>query len=97
MSFDKASLQTLQRSTGSSRHVIKWDKLTENDILQYRTRTEEELSKVQLNHSLILCGDPNCSDLSHHKAIDLMYDSTISALKDAGIPLSKSQNLDIGR
>lgn len=67
---------------------IKWDKLSQDAVLEYKQRTEIELSKVQIDHGLILCDDPHCDNQAHRAGIDSMVHSTLEALLDAGSPLT---------
>ena len=49
----------------------------------YKDLTNETLSKVELDHEMILCDDPHCKSQSHKSAICRMYSDIIDALKDA--------------
>ena len=40
--------------------TIKWDKLTAEEILQYKLRSEKERFQVLLDHGVILCDNPQC-------------------------------------
>ena len=72
---------------------IRWDKLSAEEILQYKLRSEEELAKVELDHSLILCDDPHCVDTAHLGAIERMYKGTCEALPEASIQFKSKPKL----
>ena len=72
----------------SSISKIRWDNLTPDQILQYKLRTENELSKVRMEHKTILCDDPKCTNIAHHGAIDNMCRAITDALHSASEPLS---------
>ena len=80
LDINSIHMQTSDEASTKPRYRIKWDKLQPNDILLYKRRTEEELKKVKLEHQVILCDDPQCTDENHHRAIDSMYQSTIDSL-----------------
>ena len=65
------------------RFKVKWCDLSANDIHEYTRKTNLSLGSVYINHDLILCDDSNCSNISHHKAIEVMYDSIIDNLVTA--------------
>ena len=55
---------------------IDVDNCVENqDIKLYRHNTKQELSKVAVDHELILCDNPKCADPAHLSAIDRMYNN----------------------
>jgi len=63
---------------------IRWDALTSHELAQYQVLTDTYLGVINLDHSLMLCDDPNCNDRNHLDAIDKMYESIVSALKSSG-------------
>ena len=65
------------------RKSIRWDKLSKEDLQEYKSCTESELSKVRINHELILCDNPQCTDPSHINAIDRMYSEVLDALHES--------------
>ena len=67
----------------SSVYSIKWQDVNTDDINHYTEKTKVTLSAVELNHSLLLCDDPCCKDVTHINAIDRMYNDMITALKEA--------------
>ena len=71
-------------------NVIKWDEVAEDKILNYKEQTELNLNSVNLDHELLLCDDPTCTDSNHALAIDTMYSNIVSALLDASSDLVKS-------
>ena len=58
---------------------IKLDMLTDEEIRQYDTNSEEELTNKHLNHSLLLCEDTTCKDPQHVSAINRMYSDIVDA------------------
>jgi exonuclease III len=65
-------------------NIVKWDRLSSDDILSYRHITENTLSSVEINHDMILCDNPTCTNQTHKNAIERMYCDITSALCDAG-------------
>ena len=63
--------------------TIKWDSLPTETVNQYRNSTQEKFNRIHLNHELILCGDPNCKNISHTAAIDRLYADITDALTEA--------------
>ena len=51
---------------------IYWQDLTSEEIDRYRCNTECQLKSVAINHSLLLCDDPGCTDVTHRGAMDRM-------------------------
>ena len=47
---------------------------------------------VILNHSLLLCDNPNCTDTAHISAIDLLYADITDALKLSCVEFSSEKN-----
>ena len=76
-------LQTCQDVSKRKQDIIKWDKLTAEEIPQYKLRTTMVLSQVLLDHGVILCANPHCTDVAHDSAVDHMYNSTVNALIEA--------------
>ena len=64
---------------------IKWDELTNESLTSYTTMSKQELSKVTLNHDLLLCDDPKCKNPVHLSAMDRMYNEITTALLDASV------------
>ena len=59
---------------------IKWENVSADQREEYYKNTEAELSKIPLDHGLILCDNVKCSDPSHRQAIDIMYQCITNAL-----------------
>ena len=57
--------------------------LNNDDLAQYKVLTEQSLTTIKLNHSLLMCSDSECSDQTHIASIDAMYNSVICALGTA--------------
>ena len=66
---------------------VIWDNLNVQDIELYTENTKSNLANVFLNHSLLLCDDPSCTDITHIAAIDRLYHNIVEAL------LSSSESL----
>ena len=64
--------------------AIPWDSLTEKDFENYKNTTENNLKSVIFNHGLLLCDDPECTDVSHINAIDLMCTQIADCLITSG-------------
>lgn len=73
---------------------IKWDTLSSDDLNRYKMKSEISLNSIQINESLIACSDVTCTDQNHINSINLLYDSIINALHEAGKELqcNKSGN-----
>ena len=89
VSLENLSTQTDSDSHGNYKQLsVRWENLKHEEILQYKLNSEVALSKVDLDHSLILCDDPHCSEMSHLNSIDRMYGATMEALMEASAELS---------
>jgi len=44
---------------------VPWQDLSNDDIHKFKAMSEKNLSKVKLDHSLLLCDNVNCNDISH--------------------------------
>lgn len=82
---------TDEQEVGDYGMRIKWDELSQEAIAKYTLLSKQELSKVFLNHQLLLCDDPLCTDPTHLSAIDRMYHDITSALKEASSDLCSSK------
>ena len=52
---------------------------------QYKKNVSDNLSKVPLNHSLLLCDNPMCDDSGHRSEIDCMFNSILESLSLANV------------
>ena len=59
---------------------IRWDSLSDKTLEDYKNTVSDNLNKVHLNHSLLLCENPMCDDPGHRSAIDNMYESIVDSL-----------------
>lgn len=59
---------------------VKWDKLTEVDLQNYRHLTEVNLQKILIPHNALLCNNINCDDPNHNRDLYTMYDSIVAVL-----------------
>ena len=83
MSLNIHASKLAQSKSSNSGPKIKWDDVTENDIKEYCINTSDNLSKVRLNHDLILCDDIHCKDVDHISAIETMHREVVQALLDS--------------
>jgi len=63
---------------------IQWQSLSELDFADYKARTQTNFKNIKLDHSLLLCDNPNCSNEAHINQIDYLYDCVIDMLKTSG-------------
>jgi hypothetical protein len=67
---------SLQKSSAPSRDssnqvtALKWDSLTQAQLLEYTSNTENTLSSVELNHEPLRFDNPLYTDPYHRSAID---------------------------
>lgn len=86
----------LLNTTGSNgrskaKNTIQWDKIDHQLLQQYRDSCSVELSRVSLNHSLLLCDNSLCTDMSHRAHIDNLYSGIVDALNSASEILRHKQ------
>lgn len=62
---------------------VKWSELAQEQLCKYTQDSGINLSKVRLDHSLILCDNPGCKDTQHTAAIDALHEAITSALTDS--------------
>lgn len=67
-----------------TKYKIKWDELSAAELNEYTRKSDVMFNSVYLNHDLLLCDNPNCDNIVHHKAIEVMYDAIIDALLQSG-------------
>ena len=79
--FQHAQMSIKEEVNIAKNPYIRWDTLTEQDKQNYSNITEEHLKMIKLDHSLLLCDNPNCKDVSHIKAIDKMYGDLVASLQ----------------
>ena len=83
-------------STGSdgrskAKNTIQWDRIDQQLLEQYKDSCSLELSRVPLNHSLLLCDNTLCTDMPHRAHIDTLYNDTVGALISASEILRHKQ------
>lgn len=66
--------------------VVKWDKLSKDEICKYKYNTAISLCDVELNHDMILCDNTKCTSVTHQNAITRMYTDITQALSNASEP-----------
>ena len=72
-------LEQVQHSI--TKQLVTWDKTNSEDIIKYKNNTSANLSKVHLNHELIMCNNVSCKD--HHAAIQQLYNDITGAIKES--------------
>ena len=80
-----------QNKTNAKSTKIAWEKLSEEDKELYKAETLLALSYVKLDHSLILCNDPECTNAKHLEAIDASYEQIVQALCLSGSKICQQQ------
>jgi exonuclease III len=88
LNLDCVHIEADNEDSGSG-CFIKWDRLSSEQLRDYEASTQVNLSNVHLNHSLLLCDDVNCNDLSHKAAIERLYCEISEALLDAAESLQE--------
>ena len=81
---------------GQNAMKIKWSDLAQASIEMYRDKDKQELSKVALDHELLLCDNPKCTDPSHLSAIDRIYNNVTFAILETSVELRCITNPRIG-
>ena len=83
--MDLSITQTTEEEASNNPRTpyLGWDSLSQDDLSMYKGLTEKNLSKVKLNHDLMMCDDCNCRETKHITAIDTMYESITTALKQS--------------
>ena len=68
------------------KYKIRWAELSSTVLHEYtvKSKCNELLRTVFLNHDLLLCDCSNCTNVVHLKAIALMYRPIIDFLLQAG-------------
>ncbi len=82
-----SSINIVQSESSRSRsnhRRIDWSSLSKEQLSKYRQLSRVALSKIHLNHSLILCDDTHCVDPAHTSAIEQLYREIVSALLESG-------------
>ena len=78
----------------SSNPRPSWRKASDQDIKNYREDLQSRLSRVTLSEGII-CNNPNCVDINHHKDIDVFSSDLLRAIDDSvksKIPSSRTYN-----
>ena len=80
----------MEKDNGTNRcKPIRWGDLSSDDLEMYTQKTEYNLSSVKLDHNLLLCDNPKCTDPGHTSAITRMFDEIADALGKASEELCK--------
>ena len=72
------------------KNSIKWNKMSKDEICKYTKRTGVYLENVHFHHDMLLCDNVKCTDTTHRKAIDNMYNEINDALLKAGKEICES-------
>ena len=72
----------------SNNHRINWSKMSANEYNHYKENSRQELSKIHINRSLILCEDIRCNSPSHKAAIESLHGEIVSSLRQASTNLT---------
>ena len=83
LDFTRITVGMPNDSAKVTRRIVKWDKLSDEDILRYTCMTAQNLSNFNWNQELLQCDDTLCKSHEHIVAIDQMYESLISSLSSA--------------
>jgi hypothetical protein len=67
-------------NNGTSISKVPWDRLSKDDLCNFKQKSDYNLQSVILNHSLLLCDDVNCKDPAHSNAIDRLYNDIKDSL-----------------
>jgi exonuclease III len=73
-----------------SNNRVKWDELSNSDLIKYKDLTEDSLSRIPLEHDLLLCDNADCCNPSHISAINRLHANVICALKEASADLQQA-------
>ena len=74
----------------SNRYKIKWDNVSQVEIAEYKVKSDHKLSKIKMDHSLLLCDNSNCKDIGHTSSIDNLYKRIIESLLEASDELAST-------
>ena len=83
LNINKMNLAPRDSSSHAQSHLlspIRWDSLSEEMLEQCKKNVSDNLSKVRLNHSLLLCDNPMCDDPGHRSEIACMFNSILDSL-----------------
>ena len=83
LDFSRITVGMPNDSAKVARRTVRWDKLSDEDILRYTCMTAQHLSNFNWNQELLQCDDTLCTSHEHIVAIDQMYESIISNLLSA--------------
>ena len=84
---DEIKLDPCQSSASIKGGKINWETADAYDLALYRDKCHELLSKIVLDHDLILCDDTNCQNNEHIDGIDKLYTAINDCLLDASADL----------
>lgn len=81
----------LENGSAYGHKSIRWDKLSTEELSAYKARTKMKLAEIHINHELMLCDDPNCTNACHTAGIDRLYNDIVDALLSAGEQIEQAQ------
>ena len=88
LNINKVNLAPRDSSSHAQSYLlspVRWDSFSEEMLEQYKKNVFHNLSKVRLNHSLLLCDNPMCEDPGHRSEIDCMFNSILDSLSLASV------------
>ncbi len=85
---------TLTSNTDSEKQTqkVKWDKVSPEQLDNYRDTTAILFGRLSLNHEVHLCTSPFCKNAAHIKEIDNLYNTLMTILRQASAILHPHKN-----
>ena len=71
---------------------LDWTKLSNENITEYQSKTQELLDRIELPRDAITCRNVNCADDTHKHALTAMYDRIVGALYTSGESMTQRNN-----
>ena len=92
LNVDQVNFVNSHPAVCENKKRIMWSEVSDHEIGKYTDASNMCFSGVILDHSLILCDDPLCTDPEHVSAINLMYSQITEALASADIHLIETKD-----
>lgn len=89
---DHVIIEMTQHTTTNTDSRPSWRKASQSDITNYRDELQRHLSRLVISDGVV-CNNPNCIDVNHHKDIDTFSSDLLEAIDfsvSAKIPSSRS-------
>lgn len=93
---DHVIMDDIQQPKSNNNSRPSWRKASQQDITNYRDELQLHLSRLTLSDGII-CNNPNCVDVNHHKDIDIFSLDLLEAIDasvKAKIPSTRSNHND---